>query len=82
VAAAQKSRNRRALDLSIASISAPAFHDDAPDDDPEAHADLRRQHQILPSGASGDFTAITEQANPACAPNTARIEPVIEKLRL
>ena len=35
------------------------------------------------SGASGDFTAITEQAKPAMrSPNTARIEPPIEKLRL
>ncbi len=33
--------------------------------------------------ASGDFTAMTEQANPTMrSPNTARIEQPIEKLRL
>ena len=35
------------------------------------------------TAASGDLTVITEQANPAMRnPNTARIEPPIEKLRL
>jgi hypothetical protein len=35
------------------------------------------------SAAAGDFTAITEQANPAMRrPNTASTEPPIEKLRL
>ena len=35
------------------------------------------------AGASGDFTAITEQANPAMrSPNTAMMDPPMEKLRL
>ena len=35
------------------------------------------------SAAIGVFTAMTEQANPAMRrPNTAKIEPPIEKLRL
>ena len=38
---------------------------------------------LMTSGELGVFTAITEQAKPAMRrPNTARIEPPIEKLRL
>src|SRR6266576_439079 len=84
VAGRPKSRNRRALDLLIASISAAGGSTTMPPTmiqrlTPIAVASIR----YYTSGASGDFAAITEQANPAMrTPNTARIEPVIEKLRL
>src|SRR5262249_38384534 len=80
----RNSRSRRAFDFAMASNSAGGGSITMP----------RITIQTLPpmaatsirywtSGAKDDFTAMTKQANPAIrSPNTARIEPVMEKLRL
>src|SRR6185369_15153835 len=84
VAGRPSSRARRAFDLLMASISAAGGSTTMPP---------RIIHSPMPiepnniaywtRAMEGVFTVITEQANPAIRrPNTATIDPPIEKLRL
>src|SRR5579883_3088053 len=78
------SRARRALDLLIASSNAGGGSITMPPMMAQMLTAIAAASiKYWTRGAAGDFTAMTEQANPAMRrPNTARMEPPMEKLRL
>src|SRR4029077_12522525 len=79
-----KNRAMRAFDLLMASIRAAGGSTTTPPRIIQRPMAIAANNiEYWTSAAAGVFTVITEQANPAMRrPNTARIEPPTEKLRV